>query len=62
MIAGMEQDYATIRTQLERKGTPLGGNDLLIATHALNLDLILVTDNIREFTRILDLKIENWLN
>ena len=61
IISNMAQDYATIRTHLERKGTPIGGNDLLIATHALNLGLTVVTDNVREFTRVPNLKIENWL-
>ena len=61
IISNMAQDYATIRTHLERKGTPIGGNDLLIATHALNLGLTVVTDNVREFTRVPNLKVENWL-
>lgn len=61
ILPNMAQDYATIRTHLERLGTPIGGNDLLIATHALNKDLIVVTENIREFTRVPNLKVENWL-
>lgn len=54
-------DYARIRTDLEDQGTPIGGNDLLIATHALSLGLTVVTDNISEFSRVPNLKVENWL-
>jgi tRNA(fMet)-specific endonuclease VapC len=54
--------YATLRTTLERAGTPIGPLDTLIAAHALALDLPLVTDNIREFSRVPNLKIENWLD
>jgi tRNA(fMet)-specific endonuclease VapC len=54
--------YAEVRTYLERQGTPIGGNDLIIAVHALALDLILVTANVKEFSRVPDLRIENWLD
>jgi tRNA(fMet)-specific endonuclease VapC len=54
--------YAEVRTYLERQGTPIGGNDLIIAVHALTLDLILVTANVKEFSRVPNLKIENWLD
>ena len=54
--------YGQIRADLERKGQLIGQNDLLIAAHALALDVILVTDNVREFARVLNLKLENWLN
>lgn len=53
--------YARLRTDLERSGTPIGGNDMLIAAHALALDATLVTDNVREFERVNGLNIENWL-
>lgn len=53
--------YAEIRTMLEREGTPIGANDMLIAAHALALGLTLVTDNEREFSRVRGLLIENWL-
>ncbi len=53
--------YAQVRAALERAGTPIGGNDLLIAAHALALDCILVTDNVGEFSRVPGLKVENWL-
>ncbi|MCX7120574.1 MAG: type II toxin-antitoxin system VapC family toxin [Gammaproteobacteria bacterium] len=52
--------YARIRVLPERKGKPIGGNDLLIAAHALSLDVILVTNNEKEFNRIAELRIENW--
>jgi tRNA(fMet)-specific endonuclease VapC len=53
--------YGLIRANLERTGQPIGANDLLIAAHALALDLTVVTDNEREFSRIDDLRVENWL-
>jgi tRNA(fMet)-specific endonuclease VapC len=53
--------YAKVRAALEKAGTPIGANDTLIAAHALATDSILVTDNIREFSRVPGLKIENWL-
>ena len=57
----VEQYYAEIRTNLEQQGKPIGGNDLLIAAHALTLNLTVITANIREFSRIPNLKTENWL-
>ncbi|WP_292827138.1 PIN domain-containing protein [Nostoc sp. JL33] len=57
----VEQYYAEIRTDLEQQGKPIGGNDLLIAAHSLTLGLTLVTANTREFSRIPNLKVENWL-
>jgi tRNA(fMet)-specific endonuclease VapC len=56
-----DRHYARLRTQLERKGQPIGQNDMLIAAHALALGAILVTDNTDEFSRIEGLKLENWL-
>jgi len=53
--------YGKIRTQLEKTGNIIGGNDLWIAAHALALNLTLVTNNTREFSRVEKLKIENWL-
>ena len=52
--------YASIRTQLEKAGTPIGPNDTLIAAHALALDCTLVTDNQSEFQRVPGLRAENW--
>lgn len=57
----VENNYAFIRTHLEQAGTPIGPNDLLIAAHALSLDLTLVTANTREFERVPALSLENWL-
>jgi tRNA(fMet)-specific endonuclease VapC len=54
-------EYGKIRADLERKGTVIGNMDMQIAGHALALDLILVTNNIKEFERVLDLKLDNWV-
>ncbi len=54
--------YAELRADLERRGTPIGGNDMLIAAHALTIDAVLVTDNLSEFARVASLKVENWLD
>jgi tRNA(fMet)-specific endonuclease VapC len=59
--APAEQTYGVIRVRLEQAGTPLGGNDLLIAAHALALNYTIVTDNEREFARVAGLACENWL-
>ncbi len=53
--------YARLRTHLELRGTPIGQNDMLIAAHAIALGAILVTGNDREFARVPDLRVENWL-
>jgi tRNA(fMet)-specific endonuclease VapC len=53
-------EYGIIRAALEKKGVPIGPLDMLIASHAKSLNVILVTNNIREFNRIDGLKIENW--
>lgn len=53
--------YAETRSALEKKGQPIGSTDLFIAAHALSLDLTLVTANIREFSRVEGLKVENWM-
>lgn len=49
------------RTKLEVAGTPIAGNDLLIAAQALTFDHTLVTDNDREFSRVDGLRVENWI-
>ena len=54
--------YGQVRAQLQKLGTPIGAMDLLIASHALFIDTVLVTNNTREFERVPDLKIENWLS
>jgi tRNA(fMet)-specific endonuclease VapC len=53
--------YGAIRFDLESAGTPIGPNDLLIAAHALAMGAVLVTANIREFSRVRGLVVENWL-
>jgi tRNA(fMet)-specific endonuclease VapC len=53
--------YAIIRTALERTGRPIGGNDLLIAAHAVALGCTIVTDNEGEFGRVEGLLRQNWL-
>lgn len=69
-IAGIEilpfdeaaaQEFGPIRASLEKRGTPIGPNDMLIAAHAKSANLILVTNNMKEFTRVADLKVENWV-
>ncbi|MBR1126129.1 type II toxin-antitoxin system VapC family toxin [Bradyrhizobium lablabi] len=54
-------EYGAIRTELETAGMPIGGNDLLIAAHALTAGATVVTANADEFKRIQGLKVENWL-
>jgi tRNA(fMet)-specific endonuclease VapC len=56
-----DSEYGSIRTDLEAAGQTIGSNDLLIGAHAYGLGLTLVTDNVREFTRIAGLDVENWL-
>ena len=53
--------YGKVRAQLETKGTPIGPMDTLIAAHALALNATLVTNNAREFKRVKNLRVENWL-
>ena len=54
--------YGNVRVRLERQGTPVGSNDLFIAAHALSLNATLVTNNIREFSCVPDLPVENWVD
>jgi tRNA(fMet)-specific endonuclease VapC len=53
--------YGLIRTRLEQAGTPIGGNDLLIAAQTIALGYTIVTDNEREFARVEGLPRENWI-
>jgi tRNA(fMet)-specific endonuclease VapC len=53
--------YAELRVRLEAAGTPIGGNDMLIAAQSLATGCVLATDNLREFTRVVGLEVENWL-
>ena len=52
--------YGKIRAYLRRRGTPIGAMDMLIAAHALSLEITLVTNNVREFERVPGLIIEDW--
>ena len=52
--------YGTLRSHLERQGTPIGPNDMLIAAQAVASRRVLVTDNASEFARVPGLAIENW--
>jgi tRNA(fMet)-specific endonuclease VapC len=54
--------YGRIRAFLESKGTPIGPLDTLLAAHALGLNLTIITNNIAEFSRIPNLKCENWVS
>ena len=53
--------YGQIRATLKREGQIIGNNDLLIAAHARSLRAVLVTNNTREFSRVADLRLEDWL-
>lgn len=54
--------YGEIRADLEKKGTPIGVNDLHIAGHARSLGAILITNNLKEFERVNGLRLQNWVN
>lgn len=54
-------EFGKIRALLEKNGTLIGEYDLMIAAHALALDLTLVTNNAHEFKRVPDLRIDNWV-
>ena len=58
--ASVGERYGEIRRALEIAGTPIGNNDLWIAAHGLSLDVTLVTNNKREFSRVAGLSVENW--
>lgn len=53
-------EYGRIRAYLQKRGTPIGPMDMLIAAHAMAENLVLVTNNVREEARVPDLRIENW--
>lgn len=54
------EEYGLLRDELDRAGTPIGPNDLLIAATARAHRAILVTHNVREFSRVAELRIEDW--
>jgi tRNA(fMet)-specific endonuclease VapC len=53
-------EYGKLRHHLQATGLPIGANDLWIASHALALGYVLVTNNVSEFQRVPKLKLENW--
>ncbi len=53
--------FGDIRTHLQKKETPIGNFDLLIAAHAMHLGATLITNNTKEFKRVPGLKLENWV-
>lgn len=53
---------AVLAAELESKGTPIGAYDVFIAAHAMSLDVTLVTHNVREFSRVPNLRIEDWVS
>ena len=53
--------YGDIRIQMEKRGEPIGPLDLLIAAHVLSRDLVLISNNKKEFTRVKNLKVKNWV-
>ena len=58
--AAAASEYGEIRAYLQSRGTPIGPLDMLIAAHARAEDMVLVTNNVREFERVPKLEVENW--
>ena len=54
------KNYAEIRADLKKRGAQLGAADLMIAAHALAIDAIVVTNNVKDFGRVKGLEVENW--
>ena len=54
-------EYGKVRATLEKKGNVIGGLDMMIAAHALALDMTLVTNNTKEFCRVENLLLDNWV-
>lgn len=63
-IASFDSDaaasYGQLRASIEKRGTPIGPLDTLIGAHAVALDVVLVTHNTREFSRIDTLRLDDW--
>jgi tRNA(fMet)-specific endonuclease VapC len=55
------RNYGKIRADLEKRGAKIGANDLWLAAQAITEQAILVTDNVREFSRVPGLQFENWI-
>ena len=54
------EHYGRVRAELAARGTPIGGNDIMIAATALAHDLVVITRNTREFNRVVGLRVEDW--
>lgn len=54
-------EFALVQGRLLKKGQPIGNNDAMIAAHARRLNSVLVTNNLKHFSRVPKLKVENWL-
>lgn len=61
LASPVDRIYAELRSRLEQAGTPMGANDLLIASQALQDDSTVVTANLAEFGRVPNLRTENWV-
>ena len=59
--ASCATQYGRVTSELAFRGTPIGQMDSMIAAHALTLDLTLVTNNLKHFSRVANLRLENWL-
>lgn len=59
--AASAERAVTLKQDLAAKGTPIGGNDIMIAGHALAAECVLVTNNTREFARVQGLRFEDWV-
>ena len=55
------KEYGIIRSDLEKSGQPIGAMDYLLAAQAISLDLILVSNNLKEFSKVKKLRMENWI-
>lgn len=53
--------YAGIRADLKKRGQLIGANDLMIAAHARSINAVVVTNNVKDFSRVRGLKVENWV-
>lgn len=58
--AAAAKSYGAIRADLEKRGTPIGPLDMMIAGHAKSLEYTIVTNNIKVFSRVSGLNVENW--
>ena len=54
--------YGELRSDLERRGTPIGSMDTMIAAHALSQQAVLITNNTREFSKVPGLQLDNWVS